>query len=188
MKQFEDGMIVLRGPGNTLEQAWKFKAIRDICDMLTKWGLSEEDFDENDQNLCHFMTAALTLQMAQCGLVEEEKHSSILYAEGHKDELFDDGGANFFNMWNEAVGRAAWEQKKREEMERMINDGNIEGQIFILKQMNTVDKAQNERRIEHGVSPWTWSNLNAAIKDKMAELYRESPGWFRHTDSLAHTG
>ena len=144
MKLFEEGMELLRGQGNEREQAWMIKAARDAGEVLTKTGLFEE-LDVKTQKLVYFLLPAATLRMAQCGLVEEEKHSSIVYAEEHADELFDDRGANFFNMWKEAVSKAALEQEKRKEMERMVSDGNIEGQMRILKDMeNELDKLQFE--------------------------------------------
>ena len=52
------------------------------------------------------------------------------------------------------MDNAAWEQKKREEMKRMINDGDTEGQMLILKEMmNAIDKPQNERFITQGLPP-----------------------------------
>jgi len=155
MKLLEDGMAVLRG-GKKLEQALELKAKRDEIEEDVK-SLSQKDLeevDEDHQKLFHLLNATTTLQMAQCGLVEEEKHSSIVYAEEHADVLFDDGGAKFFTMWKEAAGKAALEQEKRKEMERAIKDGDIDGQMLVLKDlMKTMDVAQNDSRIEQGLPP-----------------------------------
>ena len=143
MKIFEAGMEVLRG-GNK-EKALKLKAERDK--IVEKMKLQHlEEVDEDQKNL-----AQLTLQMAQCGLVEEENHSSIVYAEEHADVLFDDGGEQFFKMWKVAAGNAALEKEKRKELERLVNDGNILDMTAILSDvMLRVEMAQNERRIEQG--------------------------------------
>ncbi len=134
MKIFEEGMELLRG-GNKLEQALEIKARRDESVEKMKL-LTAKDLHE-----AHLKTAEMTLQMAQCGLVEEETHSSITYAEDHADMLFSDGGEQFFKMWKEAVDRAAWDQTKRKEMKRMINDGDVDGQMLIFKELlNAMDK------------------------------------------------
>eukprot|EP00984_Skeletonema_dohrnii_P029633 scaffold20394_cov158-Skeletonema_dohrnii-CCMP3373.AAC.1 len=78
MNLLEDGMAVLRG-GNKLGQALEIKAKRDEIEEEVK-SLSQkdlEDVDEDHKKLFHLLNATTTLQMAQCGLVEEEKHSSI---------------------------------------------------------------------------------------------------------------
>ena len=41
--------------------------------------------------LSQMLMASMTLAMAKCGVVEDNKHSSISYAEEHADELFEDG-------------------------------------------------------------------------------------------------
>ena len=134
MNIFEEGMELLRG-GNKLEQALEIKARRDKSVEKMKM-LTAKDLHE-----AHLMTAKLTLQMAQCGLVEDETHSSITYAEDHAVMLFPDGGEHFFKMWKEAVDRAAWDKTKRKEMKRMISDGNVDGQMLIFKELlNAMDK------------------------------------------------
>ena len=64
------------------------------------------------------------------------------------------GGEAFFKEWKEATDEAALEQKRRNEMEQMIKDGDIDGQMRILKDlMSSMDKLQNDLRIEKGLPP-----------------------------------
>eukprot|EP00985_Skeletonema_marinoi_P023428 scaffold15643_cov117-Skeletonema_marinoi.AAC.3 len=176
MQLLENGMAVLRG-GKKLEQALELKAQRDEFEEELK-SLSQKDLEEVDEvhlKLSHLLNATTTLQMAQCGLVEEEKHSSIVYAEEHADVLFDDGGAKFFTMWKEAAGKAALEQQKRKEMERAIKDGDIDGQMLVLKDlMETMDVAQNDSRIEQGLPPIQFESHfhNTKLDD---ELFQPCP-------------
>ena len=90
-----------------------FKAERDEFEKLKSSSPKDyEELNEAELDLAHFLMAAMTLKMAQCGLVEEEKRSSIVYAEKHADKLFDDGGEAFFKQWKNATDKAALEQKR----------------------------------------------------------------------------
>lgn len=155
MQLFENSMRLIRG-GNTEEKGLEIKAQRDEFEEEKK-SCSPEDLkgvDEVHLDLALILVANMTLTMAQCGLVEEEKHSSIVYAEEHADKLFADGGEKFFKQWKDATDKAKLEQKKRNDMEKMIKDGDTEGQMRILQDlMRTVDKVQNDRRIEQGLPP-----------------------------------
>jgi hypothetical protein len=64
----------------------------------------------------------MSLTMAKSGVVEEENHSSISYAEEHADELFADGGEKFFTELKEAMDNAKLGRKKKSDMEKMTND------------------------------------------------------------------
>ena len=132
---------------------------------------------EGGENLARLMMAMSTLQMAECGLVEEEKHSSIVYAEQHADELFKDGGAEFFRKYKEATEKAQLEQKKRNEMEKMIKAGDTEGQMRIIYgMMRAMDKMVDEKCEKEGWSPIT-SKLDDPFHNTIVddELFQPRP-------------
>jgi hypothetical protein len=82
-----------------------------------------------------------TLMLAEMGHVEDEKDSSIVYAEENAGELFVDGGETFFRRLKEATDKVKLKEEKRNEM----NDGDTDDQAM--------DKVQNDLRIEQGSPP-----------------------------------
>ena len=84
-----------------LQKVLELKANRDEFEKMSP--KKYEELSEKERGMAHQMMAQTTLMMAQCGVVDEEKHSSIVYAEEHKDELFSDGGEAFFKQWKDAT-------------------------------------------------------------------------------------
>ena len=161
MELLEDGMALIRGEG-MMEKALEIKAKRDeFEEEFMSLSQDQENFDTTElsesqlRQVAQVLMVTYTLQMAQCGLVDEEKHSSIVYAEEHADEMFEDGKeGNFFKMWEEATAKVEWEQQMRGKMKKLIEDGDTDGQMRLLQDvMCTVDKVQNDRLIEHGLPP-----------------------------------
>ena len=159
MHQFEEIMELLRRAGGgdryKREQALELKAHRDAVELAMIENPEDlNELDEAELQLSQLLMAKVTVMMAQCGLAEDEKHSSIVYVEKHSDKVFTDGGETFFKEWKEATDKAALEQKRRNEMEQMIKDGDIDGQMRILKDLHcTMDKLQNDLRIVKGLPP-----------------------------------
>jgi len=157
MHRFEEITELLRraGGGNKREQASELKARRDTLELAMMENPEDlNELDEAELDLAQLLMAQVTVMMAQCGVVEDENHSSIVYVEKHANKVFSDGGETFFKQWKEATEKAALEQKRRNEMEQMIKDGNIDGQMRILKDlMCKMDKVQNDLRIEKGLPP-----------------------------------
>ena len=154
MRHFEEAMELLR-KGRKREQALELKARRDAFDLAMMANPDDaKEVDEATFGCGQLALAKLTVMIAQCGLAEDEKHSSIVYVEKHADKMFSDGGEAFFKEWKEATDKAKLEQKRRNEMEQMIKDGDMLGQIRILQDlMSKMDKAQNDLRIEQGKPP-----------------------------------
>ena len=113
-------------------------------------------------SLCQITKAFDTLMLAEMGHVEDEKDSSIVYAEENAGELFVDGGETFFRRLKEATDKVKLKEKKRNE----INDGDTYNQ--------TMDKVQNDRRIEKGSPPIPESEAfhNTIVDD---ELFQPRP-------------
>jgi vacuolar-type H+-ATPase subunit B/Vma2 len=120
-----NGTGVLRG--DDMEQVPELKTQRDetadpkTIDDFLKDKLSEEELAKLPA-LSQMMMAMMSLTMAKSGVVEEENHSSISYAEEHADELFADGGEKFFTELKEAMDNAKLGRKKKSDMEKMTND------------------------------------------------------------------
>ncbi len=154
MQHFEEAMVLLRR-GRKREQALELKARRDTVGSAMMANPDDvKEVDEKTLGLAQVAMAKVTMMMAQCGVVEDEKHSSIVYVEKHADKLFSDGGEAFFEEWKEATEKAQWEQKMRNEMEQMIKDGDMVGQMRILQGLVSImDKVQNDMRIEQGKPP-----------------------------------
>jgi hypothetical protein len=139
-----NGTGVLRG--DDTEQVSELKTQRDetadpkTIDDFLKDKLSEEDLAKLPA-LSQMMMAMMSLTMAKCGVVEEENHSSISYAEEHADELFADGGEKFFTELKEARDKAKLGRKKKSDMEKMTNDGDTDSQRMMLRDlMSTIEK------------------------------------------------
>ena len=176
MQSYGESIELIRR-GNGMEKALKLKVERDEYEEKLR-SLSPKDFEEVDENtlgLVNLLMATMTLTMAQCGLVEEEKHCSIVYVEEHADKLFASGGEAFFEQWKDATDKAELEQKKINETEKMINDGDTDTQMLILQDLiRTVDKIQNDRRIELGLPPLPENdNFHNTILDD--ELFHPCP-------------
>ena len=73
-------------------------------ELITSRGNIEEqmtdenlkDLSENRVSAAHLIMAMLTVNIAECGIYEEEKHMSLVYAEEHSDTMFGDGGKKLF--------------------------------------------------------------------------------------------
>jgi len=160
----EQGNALLQG-GNNAKRALEARLHRDQMEeaMRTADPEKTKDFLKDKLSeeelamlpaLNQTMMAMMTLTMAKCGVVEEEKHSSISYAEEHADVLFADGGEKFFTELKEATDKAALEQKRRNDMEKMINDGDTDGQRRMLQDlMSTMEKKYQDMSIAAGMPP-----------------------------------
>ena len=151
LEQCMGRLALIRGRGN-MEKALEIKAKRDEFDKL-KYSKDWEEINELDRLCVTFSLAKLTVKMAQCGLVEEQKHSSFVYVEEHVNK-FDGMAEPILQQWKEATDEVEWGQQKREEMKKLINDGDTAGQMRLLQDvMRTADKEEKDWRIEQGLPP-----------------------------------
>ena len=160
----ERGNTLLQG-GNNPKTALEARLRRDQMEEAMKTADPEKTKDFLKDKLSEeelamlpamnqMMMAMMTLTMAKCGVVEEEKHSSISYAEEHADVLFADGGEKFFTELKEATDKVELGRKKKSDMEKMINDGDTDGQRRMLQDMmSTMEKKYEDMRIAEGMPP-----------------------------------
>ena len=174
LEQCMERLALIRGRGN-MEKALEIKAKRDEFDKLMSSKSKDwEELDEAHRHVAIFSLAKLTVKMAQCGLVEEEKHSSFVYVEEHVDK-FDGMAEPILQEWKDATDEIEWGHQNREQMMKLINDGDKVGQMRLLQDvMCTVDKEEKDWRIEHGLPPMPENDqLHNTILDD--ELFQPCP-------------
>ena len=170
----EGGSPLFRGMDNSKNRALEGLLIRDLIAEAMKTADDPEKYDDKLKEeigkdkldvipaLSQTLMATLTLQMAQCGLVEEDKHSSIVYVEEHADEIFGDGGVKFFRELKEATEKVEADREKKSDKEEMINDGDTDGQRRMLQDLMSAIEKEFEDKLRH----------NTNIDD---ELFQPSP-------------
>ena len=82
--------------------------------MLTDEANAKELSEKEDLgHLSYLIMAMQTVNIAECGIYEEEKHMSLVYAEEHSDEMFADGGKHLFDKLSRARINAVMEDPSR---------------------------------------------------------------------------
>lgn len=124
-KRLADGKEIRkdRGDMNVNEKGLAIRASRDrieVMDMLSdadvdKFGGLDDSDKDGLRNLYKFQMAKSTLMMAQAGIVEEEKHSSVTFVEEHGHEIFEDGGTEFLKQLDMARMRAMAEDLRKKQ-------------------------------------------------------------------------
>ena len=79
--------------------------------------------------------------MAECGIIEEEKHSSLSYVEEHADELFVDGGKRFKEQMDLALAKGRLHNLMNDatydaELEKLAEEGDTEGQLRLRRNVS----------------------------------------------------
>jgi len=124
-KRLADGKEIRkdRGDMNVNEKGLAIRASRDrieVMDMLSdadveKFGGLDDSDKDGLRNLYKFQMAKSTLMMAQAGIVEEEKHSSVTFVEEHGHEIFEDGGTEFLKQLGMARMHAMAEDLRKKQ-------------------------------------------------------------------------
>lgn len=123
-KRLADVKEIRKDRGDILnEKGLAIRASRDrieVMDMLSdadvdKFGGLDDSDKDGLRNLYKFQMAKSTLMMAQAGIVEEEKHSSVTFVEEHGHEIFEDGGTEFLKQLAMARMRAMAEDLRKKQ-------------------------------------------------------------------------
>ena len=95
--------------------------------------------------------------MAECGIIEEEKHSSLSYVEEHADELFVDGGKRFKEQMDLALAKGRLHNLMNDatydaELEKLAEEGDTEGRLRLMKErIRAVDAQEDAVRDMQGL-------------------------------------
>ena len=117
----------------------EIKEARDsIAELLSKEECTK-DCDESTLRVAQIFIAISNSMMAECGIIEEEKHSSLSYVEEHADELFVDGGKRFKEQMDLALAKGRLHNLMNDatydaELEKLAEEGDTEGRLRLMKE------------------------------------------------------
>lgn len=103
-------------------------------------GLGKEAL--KDVHLAHTLMGLATKLMAEGGIIEDEKHSSLTYCEEHRDELYRDGGAEFRRQLANAIKKAKTEAGLGAELESLLEMEQRKGLFKLLRNLASEIKAK----------------------------------------------
>lgn len=124
--------------------------------MLTDEANAKELSEKEDLgHLSYLIMAMQTVNIAECGIYEEEKHMSLVYAEDHSDEMFADGGKHLFDKLSRARINAVMEDPSRKaELKRLKEVGDTEGSLRLMKETGQImEDEENSIRARAGMPP-----------------------------------
>ena len=168
-------------PAEKYAKGLEYKAARDeLEEMLSKEEIAK-DLTESELNNCQLRMAMATLHyMICCGIIEEEKHSSVVYVEEHADIMFEDRGEGFRRDLDWAfmyarIAKIKNDPERKALLEKLGNEGNMEGYLRILQEGVLVcNEEKNAFYARHGMPPPIHEDpfLGTLIDD---ELFAPSP-------------
>mmetsp|Transcript_7961 Transcript_7961/g.17959 ORF Transcript_7961/g.17959 Transcript_7961/m.17959 type:complete len:445 (-) Transcript_7961:198-1532(-) len=133
-------------------------SVKAKLDELAAMMANEEhtkDLTKEELGLSHLLMAYHHKGLAEHGIVEDEKHSSLVWCEEHADDLFEDGGEIFFQQeMKDATDKVELKMKRKEAMEKFENEGDLEGQLRLLRsQMCELDIERDAWLASKGLPP-----------------------------------
>lgn len=156
----------------------ELKKSRDsMADMLANEEHTK-DLGKKEFQLAQMLMAVETLHMAEFGVLEEEKHSSLIYCEEHADELIQDGGKSFQEKMDIARAKGRIHNLTYDStivLEKLGEEVDTEVKLRLMQQhVRTMDAEVDALRALQGLPPETRDDMfiGTLIDD---ELFAPAP-------------